>query len=182
MNWTALILTFWVMFVPLVSGEASLQPQSSKIDELAEYKVPKGWYVTRYDDWKDPMIELWQKFSFIRIRLYGGKDSSYKTVEDFMGSFAPPSWNGPTREIGPAIVAGVKTTMYRRRITLVGDPYGRVPKSAFPTVDEEFCVVPVRDQFFVLTYSCEPPLENPLPPLDLEGEKKWKVFLKSFKI
>ena len=161
-----------------------------KIDDLVEYQVPEGWDVWRGElrpdeEARDPVISLVKEFSFIRIRLYGGMGSRYSTPQKYMASFAPPSPEGPTVELGTETVAGMEIPIYRRRITLSGDPYGRVPESSFPTVQEYFCIVPLGKWFVVLSYSYEPPQtghESPRAPFDPEGEEAWEEFLKTFKV
>ena len=155
-----------------------------------EYQVPEGWDVWRGGPWpdekaKDPLISLVKEFSFIRIHLFGGKESRYPTPQEYMASFAPPSFEGPTAQLGTETVAGMEIPMYRRRITLSGDPYGRVPQSSFPTVQEYFCIIPLGERFAVLSYSYEPPQthhESSRSPFDVEGEEAWEEFLKTFKV
>lgn len=157
-----------------------------EIARLAKYTIPQGWEIGWSSDSPDPSVTLSRGFNTIYIILYGGKDSRYKTVSDFMATFPPPTWNGPTRELDTIKVGGTKTTLYSRRVTVTGDMFAR--ESAFPMREQELCVVPAGERFFVLIYSFDTPLafepgmENAAPPFDPKGEEEWKEFLQGFKL
>lgn len=166
----------------LVGKLLGVEVKKSPIEELADYWAPEGWMDMKGGSAQDPSLTFFDGDHHIEIELFGGEGSRFKTPEEFLKSPEAQSAEGETKEDRRASLRSTSVPLYRRKVRLrpptLEDPYrgkasGRKPK----IVEEEFCIVPAGERFFVLTYS----YEGWTQLFDPEGEEAWRGFLKSFK-
>lgn len=142
---------------------------AAQVDLPARYKTPSGWSIENSGSGADAGVRLTQGSAVMKIRLYGGVGSRFKTPRDFMESFAAGSYGQPPRPASIARVAGAERRFYERVY-----PLKRVKQ-----VSERFCLVPASGgRFFVLSYAWE----SPVPDLSGEGAQAWAALLNSFSL
>ncbi|MDA8131265.1 MAG: hypothetical protein M0011_07145 [Elusimicrobia bacterium] len=174
------------MFIPvlLLMGAAPATAPKAKtimpkdqITSAASYVLPEGWKETFSRNQGDPQAVLKYGLHRITVRLSGGEKSRYKKAADFLVGLEVRSADGKAPgKLGHVAVAGQKVMLYKRKAA-VSLP---LPDMGGPAsyADEEFCVVPARSGYFVLSYS----YEDDLPDSTYDGAKVWHGFLKSFRL
>ncbi len=149
----------------------------SEIDRLAEYARPAGWLSSK-EDTPEPEVRMVKLDHVIRVRLFGGKDSRYPSIQAFMEGFEARAMGRLPDKAAEFKIAGAKTIVYRARLPIArGDPHA-VANAPPPTFSQEFCVVPVGERFLVLSYADESGIPDP----ERVDRKVWRPFLKNFKL
>lgn len=144
---------------------------------LARYKAPKGWSLEQKASGVDSVVVFAKDTRRIRVRHFGLPGSKYAAPQDFLDGLEAKSQGRLAEKARELTVAGAKRTVYRRTFAAaLGNPHERPQR--VPAGVEEYCVVPARDGFFVLSYSDE--IAHPEPAK--APEKTWLPFLKSFRL
>lgn len=176
-------MTFLPVSVLLLSaagwaGEAAMAKDTPDPFSSVRYAAPAGWSVAKSSARKGPELRFAKGADVIRLRRLGGPGSRYKGPADYLAGFEATTMGKPPEKVRQTKVAGKKVWVYRHGYPIVlGDPHVQDP-SPPRLAREEFCVIPYRGQFFVLSWAWE----SPVPDLESAGEDAWRAFLSSFTI
>ena len=152
--------------------------QKVVLEKGISLEAPPAWKVAKRWARKDPEAVLSAYSQSIRVRLYGGKGSSYATIEEFLDS--PEAKAGADKSVptGKVKVSGKEAEGYRLEYQgEAGSP--EVARSQKYRVVKEFCVLPAGKRFFVLSYTVTAGALLKKPELD---EALWTRFLSSFQL
>lgn len=157
--------------------EAPVKPHRADVDSLVRYVVPDQWDVEKDTAASDPYVRLSKGRHLLIVRLFGSKGSRFASPKDYVDSPAARATGQPPEVVDAAVVAGIKTTIYRTAYPInLGDPHVEGAKTEL--ADELFCVVPLKGRFLVLSYA----YESAIPDPDLDGTAVWREFLSGFKL
>ncbi len=152
--------------------------QKVVLDKGISLEAPPAWKVAKRWDRRDPEAVFSAYSQSIRVRLYGGKGSSYAAPADFLGS---PEAQGAGEEpvaAGKVKVSGREADRYRLEYKgEAGSP--EVARSQKYRVAKEFCILPRGDRFLVLSYTVTTGALLKKPKLD---EALWARFLSSVRL
>jgi hypothetical protein len=166
--------------VPAAAADTGGTPSAAQwIDfaGVARCEAPRGWEIERTDGAADPELRFSSGENIIRACLFGGAGSRFATQAAYLTGFAATTMGRPPERIRPARVAGIEIWIYRHGYPIqLGDPHVHDPRP--PTLaDEEFCLIPLKERFVVLSWACEGP-----PNPDHSDNDAWQSFLDSFRI
>lgn len=144
----------------------------------ADFQTPAGWDAEAGPEGeKDPSMTFSKGGDRIRVTLYGGAGTRFKTPQAFLRSPAATTMGRPPQKDAVVKVAGARAYVYRHAYPEpAGDPHERSAKAP-RMVMEEFCVVPAGKLFLVLSYA-----EEGVPDPAAPSRPSWEAFLKSFKL
>lgn len=152
--------------------------QTVVLEKGVSLDAPPAWKVAKRWDRRDPEAVLSVYSQSIRVKLYGGKGSSYATPADFLGS---PEAGGEGEKPAPAgkvKVAGKEAARYRLEYQgEAGSP--ETARSQKYRVVKEYCILPRGERFLVLSYTVTAGALLKKPKLD---EALWTRFLSSIRL
>ncbi|MFA6030396.1 MAG: hypothetical protein WC969_11120 [Elusimicrobiota bacterium] len=153
-------------------------PIPPAIAAAAQLTAPEGWDAeVGPEGEKDPSVTFTKGGDRIRVTLFGGPGTRFKTSQAFLRSPAATTMGRPAQKDAVVKVAGARAYVYRHAYPEPsGDPHQRSEKAP-RMVMEEFCIVPAGKAFFVLSYA-----EEGVPDPSAPSRPSWEAFLKSFKL
>jgi hypothetical protein len=146
---------------------------------MVTFKAPDGWRKSEYSNagGADQVVKFEKAADSISVRQYGGKDSFYKSPDDFLSGPAATSMGKTPDLLGQIKVAGKPVDVYKRQFPIAYEDTHAATSGAPRFGSETYCVLPASPdgRFTVLSWS----RESPIPDLQNRGEKAWLKFLKT---
>lgn len=181
------LLTF--AYAGRASGDPS-ETRSNPISELVSFTPPKGWTKGFGGFGGEQTVFFHDGSCRIGVSLFGGKDSRYPTVKDFLlGPEARDQNGNPAAEGEKITVDGDLMQTYVRSYRVpLGIPGIKSADPLFEPFDikrDTFVLVSVDERFLLLEYSFQYSpsiLEDDTATKDAAGLVAWKEFLQSFQV
>lgn len=152
--------------------------QKVVLEKGISLEAPPAWKVAKRWERKDPEAVLSAYSQSIRVRLYGGKGSSFAAPADFLGSSQAQGAGEEPVAAGKVEVSGRKADRYRLQYQgEAGSP--EVARSQKYRVAKEFLILPWGERFLVLSYTVTAGALLKKPKID---EALWTRFLASFRL